>query len=527
MIEILKRSATFVVVCASCAALNGCLITNFSASQNGGVTTATATVTLQKPSACTVDAANNSTNCKPVMQIGNPPLGQTYQFDITLLNWTTPLTLYDPVIVQVPASMSNFAGSITAGPPGVTPGTPLSIQAGLTSVQIDASTTLVAEPGMQLVIIDFVAPANAPFGQYTVNFQFSGTASSIKVIFAGKVTVGTTTYYPPIFPCVTSMAQVPAIPIPTSIASFLNILLSAQGCVGKQYDLTAPTTPTLNLNQNGLSGSWYNPATDGQGIELEFFANAVAPGTAYVQGAWFTFDTTVGGGQRWYTFAGNAVGAAAKAGQASIPVTIYQNTGGNFGAPPITNAVAVGTGTLAMTSCTSATFDYTFTDGSARSGSVPLTRLTQNVTCATEGTPPTNADFALSGNWYDKSTSGQGIVAEVNPTQRVFFLTWYTYAPTGQAAGAAGQRWYTGQPDAGYTPGARTIPMTLYETTGGVFNQPKTPAQQNVAVGTATLTYTSCGTASLNYNFTGGTNAGKSGTMSLGRVGPTPPGCGP
>jgi hypothetical protein len=522
MVEFLKRTAQWVAFGAASAALSGCLITNFSATQSGGLTHATATVTLQGPAPCTVDAANGATNCKPLMQIGTPPLGRAYQFDITLLNWTTPLALYDPVIVQVPASMSDFAGSIAAGPPGVTPGTPLQIQSGLTSIAIDANTTLTAEPGMQFVIIDFVAPANAPSGQYTLDFQFRGTASAIKVIFAGKVTSGAATYYPPIFPCATNMSQVPAIPIPTSISAVLTTLLNLQGCVGRQYNLAAPAT--LDLNQNGLSGSWYNPATDGQGIELEFFASAVAPDTAYVQGAWFTFDTGTTGGadrQRWYTFAGNA-----KAGEPSVAVKIYRNTGGNFVAPPTTSAVEVGTGTLSMTSCSAGTFSYAFNDGTGRTGSVPLTRLTQNVTCATSGTPPVNADFGYSGNWFDPATSGQGLVIELNPASRVLFLTWYTYAPSGQASGAAGQRWFTAQSDV-YTPGARTVPVTIYQTTGGLFDQPTTPKPQSAAVGTGTVTFTSCTAVSFAYNFTGGGFAGRAGTQSLVRVGPTPPGCGP
>jgi len=521
MSDIMKRMATRLFACSVCLALSGCLITNFTANTAGGLTTASATVTIQGASPCTVNAATSSTNCKPTMQIGNPPLGQSYQFDITLANWTAPLTLYDPVIVQVPASMSNFAGSIAAGPPGVTLGTPLQIQAGLTSIPIDASRMLVAEPGMQLVIVDFAAPANAAPGQYTFNFQFSGTASSIKVLFAGKVTSGAATYYPPIFPCATSMSQVPAVAIPTSFAAVLGALLNAQGCVGTQYNLAAPTTPSMN--QNGLSGSWYNPVTDGQGIELEFFVNAVSSGTGFVQGAWFTFDTTVIGGaerQRWYTFSGSV-----PSGAASVPVKIYLNTGGNFAAPPVTNGVEVGTGTLSMTSCTAGTFDFTFTDGSGRSGTVPLSRLTQNVTCAVSGTPATNADFGYSGNWYDPATSGQGFVFELNPMSRALFITWYTYALSGQTSGAAGQRWFTGLKTS-YNPGDRTIPLTLRETTGGRFNQ-STPAAQTVDVGTATVTFKNCGSASLDYTFTAGAAAGRSGTLSLSRVGPTPPGCGP
>lgn len=219
--------------------LSGCLITNFASNTYGGLTTATASVTLTGPAPCTVNEAMVTTNCRPVMQVGQPPLGQTYQFDITLQNYAQALTLYDPVIIQVSKTMSDFAGSIAAGPPGVAPGTPLLVQSGLSTIPIDANTNLIAEPGMQLVIIDFVAPANAPFGQYTLNLQFRGTTNSIKVLFAGKLTAGGTTYYPPIYPCVSNMSQVPSVPIPTSLPQLLTIVLNAQGCVGKQYSILA------------------------------------------------------------------------------------------------------------------------------------------------------------------------------------------------------------------------------------------------------------------------------------------------
>ena len=278
-----------------------------------------------------------------------------------------------------------------------------------------------------------------------------------------------------------------------------------------------------DLNQHGLTGSWYEPATSGQGIEVEFFPNLVAAGTAFVQGAWFTFDVAPIGAadhDRWYTFAGNAV-----SGQPNIAVTIYRNVGGNFDALPTTSATQVGTGTLAFTDCTHGTLTYAFSDGSGRSGSIPLTRLLANVTCVASGTPATNADFGFSGNWYSVATSGQGFVFEVNPATPYFFLTWYTYAPAGQAAGAAGQRWFTGQ--AAFVPGSRTIVAPLYETTGGVFDQATNPAPATVQVGTATITFAGCSSAQLQYAFTAGSSSGKSGVIALTRVGPVPAGCGP
>jgi len=282
-----------------------------------------------------------------------------------------------------------------------------------------------------------------------------------------------------------------------------------------------PPSASLDLDQQGLTGSWFEPATSGQGFEIEFYPDLIAAGTALVQGAWFTFDNAPAGGadrQRWYTFNGNA-----QSGQPSATVTIYQNTGGNFAAPPITNPVVVGTGTLAFTQCQSGTFTYAFSDGSGRSGTIPLSRITPNVTCTANAAPATNADFALSGNWFDPATSGQGFVFEINPLAPVAFFAWYTYSPTGQMAGAAGQRWFTGQGN--FASGARAITLTLFETTGGVFDQPTPVTQTSVAVGTAVATFTSCTSAQLQFNFTAGSNAGHAGTIALTRVGPVPAGC--
>jgi hypothetical protein len=96
----------------------------------------------------------------------------------------------------------------------------------------------------------------------------------------------------------------------------------------------------------------------------------------------------------------------------SIHVPDYgpDNTGGNFNAPPVTNAQTVETATLRFDTCTSGQLSYRFADGTGRNGTIPLTRLTQNVTCSTTTPYPTNADVALSGNGYGSAaTSGQGV----------------------------------------------------------------------------------------------------------------------
>lgn len=284
-------------------------------------------------------------------------------------------------------------------------------------------------------------------------------------------------------------------------------------------DPTGGGTGGIDLNQNGLTGSWFEPATAGQGIQIEVFANR-STGMGSVFAGWFTFDTVVGGAerQRWYTAAGPVT-----TGQTDAALTIYRNTDGNFNAPPVTSGQPVGTATLHFDSCASGHLAYTFSDGSGRNGTIELTRLTQNVTCEITPSNPTNPDFALSGNWFDPATSGQGLAVEVNPNSHVLFAAWYTYAPNGAGSGAAGQRWYTIQ--APFTAGIRVIPATIYATTGGAFDQPTSPGPTSVAVGTATMTFQSCTSAALSYQFTGGSNAGLAGTIALRRVGPAPPGC--
>jgi hypothetical protein len=147
----------------------------------------------------------------------------------------------------------------------------------------------------------------------------------------------------------------------------------------------------------------------------------------------------------------------------------------------------------------------------------------QNVTCSATAAYPPDADFALSGNWYTPATSGQGMTVEINPKSGAFFAAWYTYAANGNVTDATGQRWYTAQGT--FAPGMRSIPLTIHETTGGIFDTPTPLGQKTVDVGIGTMAFQGCSAATFSYNFTAGTSAGLSGTLSLSRVGPVPPGC--
>jgi hypothetical protein len=277
---------------------------------------------------------------------------------------------------------------------------------------------------------------------------------------------------------------------------------------------TAPSG--IPLNQHGLSGSWIKLATPGQGLELEIYPNLGGLGQGVAFGGWFTYDTA-SGAPRWYSLQGGF--------SASSPVAqlgIYAGYGGNFAAGPAVPATQVGTATLRFTDCSTGVLAYQFDDG--RSGTMSLTRLTSNLTCTPTGdSGNAPAGSLLSGSWFDDNASGQGLVFDVNPAQNVFFAGWYTYAPNGAATGgAASERWYVIQ--AAYTAGAASIQNApIFAASGGVFDGAAVPAVTQV--GSANITFTSCGAATVDYAFTAGDNNGLSGTLHLIRTGPTPAGC--
>lgn len=278
---------------------------------------------------------------------------------------------------------------------------------------------------------------------------------------------------------------------------------------------TGPTRP-FDPNQAGLTGSWANAATDGQGLLLDVTADFYVPGRALLFGGWFTYDVAAGGGPRWYTVQGELAGSGGSS------MAIYQTLGGRLDSAQATRTSPVGTFTIQFADCGHANARYQFDDG--RSGAIPLRRLLDNVTCREDaGTPPAAENSAWSGAWADPANSGQGLVLEFNPTQQLMFGAWYTFradAPAG--AGADAQVWYTLQ--AGAPRGANALQdIGLYATQGGVFDRHATVS--TTRVGTAELGLHDCTMASLAYRFTAGPRAGSSGTLDLLRLTPPVPGC--
>jgi hypothetical protein len=291
--------------------------------------------------------------------------------------------------------------------------------------------------------------------------------------------------------------------------------------------LDSTNTPGINPDQHGITGSWFNPATGGQGLEVEVYPDMLGIGHGFFFGGWFTFgpppfiyNPPGAVGQRWY-----ALEAAVSSANPTSEIGIYTSAyPGNFAAPPSIPATRVGTANLRFTDCTHGwlsyyLYDYYLNDAEPPTGLIPLTRLTANTTCTASGdSGAAPSSYLLSGSWYDADVSGQGLVFDVNPAQNVFFAAWYTYATSAQQMPyVIAQRWYVIQ--AAFAPGATRADGPIYTDIGGMLDDPNPPTPQHV--GEATIRFTSCAQATLQYTFF----SGEVGTLHLTRTGPVPAGC--
>lgn len=138
-------------------------------------------------------------------------------------------------------------------------------------------------------------------------------------------------------------------------------------------------TPNFSFSQQGISpgldGAWYDPNTSGQGLQFAFLPNNGNLATL----AWYTYDvngqSAGSDGQRWYTISGTYTPGSPHVSN----LQIYQNSGGNFDAAPITSAVPIGTASLSFNSCSQASLTYNIPGRPVRT--IQLNRLTGGGNC--------------------------------------------------------------------------------------------------------------------------------------------------
>lgn len=286
--------------------------------------------------------------------------------------------------------------------------------------------------------------------------------------------------------------------------------------------------------QPAIAGAWYAPATSGEGFVLTWL-----PESRTLFAPWFTFAT--GGAledqsaARWYSLQGTT-----RLDSPLVELQILRNRGGQFAAPPITQAEVVGSAQLRFTDCDRATLSYRFNDGveQGRTGSMPLVRIGARVHGCRDAAgvlqPPSLAvadaggfTTRQSGAWFDPASSGQGLMLEVVPADSaqagLLFAAWFSYDPMTPPNDSDAQDWLVLQ---GTLANARdgVVSVPILRVIGGELDR---AASGNLfPIGMAEFHFQGCDQLRMDYRFDSGElaaeHAGLSGSQLLARIG----GCG-
>ena len=128
---------------------------------------------------------------------------------------------------------------------------------------------------------------------------------------------------------------------------------------GMSGEIRVKSNFTIN---EGIQGSWLNPATGGQGVFFD-----VMPGSSNLFAmAWFTWTNTPGE-RDWLTAVGTFSGGTAQ-------MDVFRSRGGRFNAADAVTTSPVGNATVTFTSCSAAELRFTLLDPPV-TATVPLRRL--------------------------------------------------------------------------------------------------------------------------------------------------------
>jgi hypothetical protein len=164
----------------------------------------------------------------------------------------------------------------------------------------------------------------------------------------------------------------------------------------------------VNLSNGGVSGQWYNPSRDGEGLFVEIVEGSTNQQFAV---SWFTYDEN--GNQMWLV--GNVV---IEGDLTSVVVPVVVTNGPMFGPdydPAALNRTSWGTLTLAFPSCSTGLLSYASSVGFG-SGAINLTRLTSLTQVRCDEPPPvtglTPGRWTGSGVCFYVSQDGRSLTSE-------------------------------------------------------------------------------------------------------------------
>lgn len=200
-----------------------------------------------------------------------------------------------------------------------------------------------------------------------------------------------------------------------------------------------------------MSGTWGDPAHDGEGFVLHVLADNQA--LVY----WFTYDEA--GAQRWFYSLGRIENEAA------VFESLLQASGGVFGEdfdPDTVNFIEAGELSITWTDCGSATANYTV---NGVTGSQALNRVSALAGLECDAANPVAA--SMSGTWGETTRNGEGLVIEQLGTGNAI-VYWFSFDTQGN------QAWFYG---VGPQDGSRILVEEMIVTRGGRFGDGFNPAQ--------------------------------------------------
>ena len=240
----------------------------------------------------------------------------------------------------------------------------------------------------------------------------------------------------------------------------------------------------------GVSGAWFDPARNGEGVILQVLPNGRA------LAIWFTYPPTgESGDQAWLIAQDGEID-----GDRIRFTQVYRPLGGRFGAafdPAQVNLQNWGTLELVFDHCNAHTLNWSGPPEFG-SGSRAMSRLStlDEVDCAggrkltAQGGRAAEGLRSRSGTWYVPERSGEGWVVEELADGRSI-VYWFTYTPDGQ------QAWTIGS---GVRDGNRLLIADNRITRGTRFGADFNAAQVELLPwGTLDIEFAQCGQASLSY----------------------------
>ena len=162
----------------------------------------------------------------------------------------------------------------------------------------------------------------------------------------------------------------------------------------------------LEFGNGGVSGQWYNPSRNNEGIYLEVIRTDSGQ---QVSVAWFTYDTE--GFQMWLI--GNV---AINGDETTVNIPVIVTTGGKFGPnfnPDDVQRGTWGTVTLTFENCNSGLLSYASSVEGFGTGAIELTRLTSLTQVQCDDPPPPSGTGITPGRW-----TGPGVCFNVSQDGR-------------------------------------------------------------------------------------------------------------